>query len=67
MENLELKESSGYSDMASKGNSDNSEEDFSARYGNVSSNPEVMWRLGLELHNDEQTIFSLGSSYSTSN
>jgi hypothetical protein len=26
-----------------------------------------MWRLGLELHNDEQTIFSLGSSYSTSN
>jgi hypothetical protein len=54
MENLDLKESSGYLDMASKENSDNirnySEED--------SGNPEDTWRSGLELHNDEQTIFS---------
>jgi hypothetical protein len=63
-ENLVLKESSGYSDMLSKGNSDNissySEEDFIACYGNVSGNSEDTWRSGLELYDDEQTIFSLG-------
>jgi hypothetical protein len=71
MENLDLKESSGYSDMASEGNSDNiniySEEDFIACYGNVSSNSKDTWRSGLELYDDEQTIFSSGSSDDTSN
>jgi hypothetical protein len=40
MENLDLKESSDYSDMASEGNPDSisnySKEDFIARYGDVS-------------------------------
>jgi hypothetical protein len=44
MENLDLKESSGYSDMTSKGNSDSVgnyfEEDFMACYGNVFGNSE---------------------------
>jgi hypothetical protein len=70
MENLELKESSGYSDVASEGKFDNisnySEEDFIACYGNVSNNFEDMWRSGLEIYDDEQTIFSLGSSHGTS-
>jgi hypothetical protein len=70
MENLELKESSGYSDVASEGKFDNisnySGEDFIACYGNVSNNYEDMWRSGLELYDDEQTIFSLGSSHGTS-
>jgi hypothetical protein len=57
--------------MASEGNFDKisnySEEDFIARYDNVSGNSEDMWRTGLELHNDERTIFSSGSSPGTSN
>jgi hypothetical protein len=48
MENLDLKESSGYSDRASKGNSDSisnySEKDFMACCGNVSGNSEDTWR-----------------------
>jgi hypothetical protein len=44
MENLDLKESSGYSDMESDRNSNSisnySEEDFTARYGNVSYSSE---------------------------
>jgi hypothetical protein len=51
MENLNLKESSDYSDMASEGNSDiisnYSEEDFTARYGDVSFNSGDEWRSGL--------------------
>jgi hypothetical protein len=35
-----------------------SKEDFMAYYGNVSGNSEDTWRSGLELYNDEQTIFS---------
>jgi hypothetical protein len=66
MENLDLEESSGYSNMASNGNFDNvsnySEEDFMACYGNVFGNSEDTWRSGLELYNDEQTIFSSGFS-----
>jgi hypothetical protein len=46
MENLDLKESLGYLDISSKGNSDiasnYSEEDFMACYGNVSGNSEYM-------------------------
>jgi hypothetical protein len=63
MENLDLKESSGYSNMASEGNFDNignSRKDFTACYGDISKNSEDKWRSGLELHDDEQTIFSLG-------
>jgi hypothetical protein len=71
MKNLDPKKSSGYSDMASEGNSDDIgsyfEEDFIVRYGNVSGNSEDMWRSGLELYDDEQTIFSSGSSHGTSN
>jgi hypothetical protein len=71
MENWNLDESSGYSDMASKGNFDNissySEKDFIARYGNVSDNSKDTWRSRLELHDDERTMFSSGSSHGTSN
>jgi hypothetical protein len=71
MESLDLKESSGYSDMASEGNSNNisrySEEDFIACYGSVSNNSENTWRSGLELYDDKQTILSLGSSHGISN
>jgi hypothetical protein len=71
MENLDLKESSGYSDMAYKGNSDSAsnyfEEDFMACYGNVSSNSDNTWRSGLELYDDKQTIFSSGSSHGINN
>jgi hypothetical protein len=48
MENWDLKESSGYSDMDFKGNSGNisnyPEEDFTAGYGDVSDKPEDTWR-----------------------
>jgi hypothetical protein len=71
MENLDLKESSGYSDMASKGNSDSvnnySGEDYIACYGNVFGSSEDTWRSGLELYDDEQTIFSSGSSHGVNN
>jgi hypothetical protein len=67
---LDLKESSGYLDVDSKGNSDSisnySEEDFMACYGDVSGNSEDTWRTGLELYSDEQTIFSSGSSHDLS-
>jgi hypothetical protein len=71
MENLDLEESSGYSDMASNKNLDNvsnySKEDFIACHGNISSNSEDTWRSGLKLHDDEQTILSSGSSRYASN
>jgi hypothetical protein len=71
MENLDLKEASDYSDMESDGNSYNIsnylEEDFTACYGNVSYSSEDEWMSGLEPHDDEQTIFSLGSNHHTSN
>jgi hypothetical protein len=70
VENLDLKESSGYSDIVVEGTPDSmsnySEEDFIA-YGNVSGNSEVTWKSGLELYGDEQTIFSLGSSHGANN
>jgi hypothetical protein len=40
----------------------NSEEDFMVCYGNVFNNSENTWRLGIELYDDEQTIFSSSSS-----
>jgi hypothetical protein len=66
MKNLYLDESSSYSDMGSDENLDKSnsysEKDFMVYYGNVSNNSEDTWRSGLELYDDEQTIFSLSSS-----
>jgi hypothetical protein len=71
MENLDFEESSGYSDMASDDNFDNisnySREDFIACCSDVSGNFEDTWRLGVELYDDEQTIFSSGSSRSFHN
>jgi hypothetical protein len=56
MENLDLEESSSYSDMGSDGNSNQSnsysEEDFMVRYGNVSNNSHNTWKTGLELYDD---------------
>jgi hypothetical protein len=66
METLDLEESSGYSDKAFDKNLDNlnnySEEDFTACYDNVSVNSEDIWKSGLDLYGDEQTIFSSGSN-----
>jgi hypothetical protein len=66
MENLELEESSSYHDMGSDENSNQSnnylEEDFMVCYGNVSNYSEDTWKSGLELYDDEQTIFSSGSN-----
>jgi hypothetical protein len=63
MENLDLKESSGYSDMASDENLDNisnySKEDFMTCYANVTNKFVDTWKSGLEIYDDEQTIFSL--------
>jgi hypothetical protein len=71
MKNLDLEESSGYSDTASDENLNNinnySEEDFIACHGNVSSNSEGTWRSGLKLHGDEQITLSLSSSQYASN
>jgi hypothetical protein len=71
MENLDLKESSGYLDMDSDENLGNvsnySEEDFMACYGNVSSNSENTWRSGLKLHAGEHTVPSSSSSHYDSN
>jgi hypothetical protein len=57
--------------MASKGSSNSinnySEEDFMACNGNVYGNSEDTWRSGLELYDDEQTIFYSGSSHGISN
>jgi hypothetical protein len=56
MENLDLEESSDYSDMASDENLDNnnySREDFMICYGNVSNKYTYTWKIGLELYDDE--------------
>jgi hypothetical protein len=57
MENLDLEESSSYSDMGSDENSNQSnsylEEDFMVRCGNVSNNFDDTWKTGLELYDDE--------------
>jgi hypothetical protein len=71
MENLDLKESSDYSNMESEGNScsigNYSEGEFTARYGDVSYSSEDEWMSGLELHNDEQTILSSDANHCISN
>jgi hypothetical protein len=71
MENLDLDDSSGYSDMGSDENLDKShsylEDDFMACYGNISSNSEDTWRAGQKLHNDEHTFPSSVSSHNASN
>jgi hypothetical protein len=70
MENLDLKESSNYSDMESEGNSDSisnySKEDFTACYGDISYSSEDEWMSGLEIYDDEQTIFSLDANHNIS-
>jgi hypothetical protein len=56
MENLDLEESSGSTDIVSSKKFDNiSEKDFITSCGDVSRNSEDMWRSGLKLHNNEQT------------
>jgi hypothetical protein len=63
MENLDLEESSDYQDMSSDGNSKNySKEDFMICYGNISNDSKNKWKSGLELYDDEQSIFSSGSN-----
>jgi hypothetical protein len=66
MENLDLEESLNYLDMSFDENFNQSnsysEEDFMVCYGNVSNNSEDTWKSGLELYDDEQTLFSSGSN-----
>jgi hypothetical protein len=66
MVNLDLEESLGYSSRSSDENLDRShiysEEDFIVCYRNISNNSEDTWKSGLEIYDDEQTIFSSGSS-----
>jgi hypothetical protein len=66
MENLDLEESPGHQDMSFDENSINSnsysKEDFMICYHNISNVSEDTWKSGLELNDDEQTIFSLGSN-----
>jgi hypothetical protein len=71
MENLDLEESLGYSDMGSDENLDKSsnysKENFMSCYGNVSGNSEDIWRTRLKLHNDENIIPPSASSHYASN
>jgi hypothetical protein len=71
MENLDFKELSDESNIGSEGNSYNIstyfEEDYTARYGNVSYSSEDEWMPGLELYDDEPTVFSSGASHNISN
>jgi hypothetical protein len=43
------------------------EEDFTARYGDVSYSSEDEWMSGLELYDNEEKILSSGSNHCTSN
>jgi hypothetical protein len=71
IENLYFKESSDQSDIGSEESSDSSsnysEGDFTARYGDVSYSSEDEWMLGLELYDDEPTIFSSDANHKISN
>jgi hypothetical protein len=62
MENLDFKESSNQPDIGLEENSDiisnYSEEDFAARYGDVSYSSEDEWVSGLQIYDDKSTIFS---------
>jgi hypothetical protein len=63
MENLDLEESSDYQDMSSNRNSNiYYKEDFMICYDNISNDSENTWKSGLELYDDEQLIFSSGST-----
>jgi hypothetical protein len=68
MENLDLEELSGFSDIVSNGKFGNvSEKDFITSCGDVSRNSEVMWRSGLKSHDDEQVKLHLDLSQCISN
>jgi hypothetical protein len=71
MENLYLDESLGSEDIGSDENLEkshsHSEEAFMAYYGNVSSNSEDAWRVGLKLYNDEHMFPSSVSSHYANN
>jgi hypothetical protein len=65
MENLNLGKSSGHSDKGSDENYDNNHQpagDFMICYDSTSDKSTDMWKTGLELHEDDQTIFSSSSS-----
>jgi hypothetical protein len=65
MENLNLGKSSGHSDKGSDENYDNNHQpvgDFMICCDNTSDKSTDMWKTGLELHEDDQTIFSSSSS-----
>jgi hypothetical protein len=72
MENLVFKESSDQSDVGiseenSHSVSNYSEEDFTARYGDVCYSSEDEWRSGQEIYHDEPTIFSSDANHSICN
>jgi hypothetical protein len=65
IENLDLGKSSGHSDKGFNENYDNNHqpaEDFMISYDSTSDKSTYTWKTGLELHEDDQTIFSSSSS-----
>jgi hypothetical protein len=65
MENLDLGKSSGHSDKGFDENYDNNHvpaEDFMICCDNTSDKSTDTWKTGLELHEDDQTIFSSSHS-----
>jgi hypothetical protein len=65
MENLNLGKSSGYSDKGSDENFDNNNQqvrDFMNCYNSTSDKSTDTWKTGLELYEDDQTIFSSSNS-----
>jgi hypothetical protein len=65
MENLDLGKSSGYSDKSSDEDYDNNHQlagDFMICCDSTSDNSTDTWKIGLELHEDDQSIFSSSSS-----
>jgi hypothetical protein len=65
MENLDLGESSGYSEKGFSKNFDNNHQpvgDFMICCDSTSDKSTDMWKTGLELYEDDQTIFSSSSS-----
>jgi hypothetical protein len=65
MENLDLGKSSGYSDKGSDKNFDSNHQpvgDFMIYCDNTSDKSTYTWKKGLELYENDQTIFSSSSS-----
>jgi hypothetical protein len=65
MENLNLGKSSGYSDKGSDKNFDSNTQtvgDFMNCYDSTLDKSTDMWKTGLELYEDDQTIFSSSNS-----